>query len=153
MLQGLVGSDRVIIRNLERDDLRNGFLTVLNSLRTTSDLQLKTVVSIFAKIQSNHNHIIAVARVDGQLVGAATLLIEPKFIHNGGKAGHIEDVVVRDDFQKCGIGSKIVEHLLKVATIHGCYKTTLDCTDDLVGFYEKIGFKRAATHMRINHTT
>ena len=42
------------------------------------------------------------------MIGATTLLVEQKFIHSGGKAGHIEDVVTRKGFEGLGIGSALI---------------------------------------------
>ena len=61
---------------------------------------------------------------------------EQKFIHKGGLVGHIEDVVVSKGFERKEIGRKIVESLLDVAKDRGCYKTILDCKDDVKEFYE-----------------
>ena len=78
-------------------------------------------------------------------------MIEQKFIHDGGKVGHIEDVVVRKEYQGKGVGKKIVNALLKYAEKKGCYKTILDCSEDLIPFYESIGFKRHSNSMRFDH--
>ena len=32
----------------------------------------------------------------------------------------------------------------------GCYKCILECKDELVGFYEKLGFRRHDVGMRID---
>ena len=84
-------------------------------------------------------------------MGSTTLLIEQKFIHKGGLVGHIEDVVVREGFERKQIGVDIVESLLNVAKNRGCYKTILDCKDDVKEFYEKIGFKHESNCMRFDH--
>jgi len=139
------------IRKLQKKDLYNGFLSSLDSLRKSSHLKPKKANTIFDKIAKNPDYIIYVAIDDGKVVGATTLLIEQKFIHGGGKVGHIEDVVVRKEYQGEGIGKKIVNALLKYAAKKGCYKTILDCTDDLIPFYENLGFKRHSNSMRFNH--
>jgi len=108
-------------------------------------------IKIFEKINSNPDHIVAVAELDGIIVGATTLLIEQKFIHDGGIVGHIEDVVVSKDFQGQEIGKKIMKFLLEVAKSRGCYKTILDCTDDVKPFYEKLGFTQIANELRFDH--
>ena len=64
--------------------------------------------------------------------------------------GHIEDVAVRKKYQGKGIGQEIVKELVKYAKKKGCYKTILDCSDELIPFYEKIGFKRHSNSMRID---
>lgn len=140
-----------IIRILKKEDLQNGFLRTLDSLRQTSSIDKKKAEDIFERINSNPNHIIVVAELDGKVVGATTLLIEQKFIHNGGLVGHIEDVVVDKNFQGQKIGAKIMNYLLNVAKEAGCYKTILDCTDDVKPFYEKLGFKNVANELRFDH--
>ena len=140
-----------IIRELRKDDLWNGFLTTLDSLRKASDIDRNKAEMIFEKINSNPDHIIVVAELDGKIVGTTTLLIEPKFIHGGGLVGHIEDVVIDKNFQGQKIGEKIMKFLLEFAKNRGCYKTILDCTDDVKPFYEKLGFKHIANELRFDH--
>ena len=140
-----------IIRELKKEDLWNGFLTSLDSLRQASDIDKEKAEEIFEKINSNSDHIIAVAELDGKIVGSTTLLIEQKFIHRGGLVGHIEDVVVDKNFQGQKIGEKIMKYLLEIAKNRGCYKTILDCTDDVKPFYEKLGFKSIANELRFDH--
>ena len=140
-----------IIRELRKEDLWNGFLTTLDSLRQASDIDRNKADEIFEKINSNPDHIVVIAEVDGKIVGTTTLLIEPKFIHKGGLVGHIEDVVVDKNFQGQKIGEKIMKYLLEFAKNRGCYKTILDCTDDVKPFYEKLGFKHIANELRFDH--
>ena len=139
------------IRELEEKDLFNGFLESLDSLRKASDLSPKKAKEVFKKIKSDKNYKIYVAVLDSKVVGTTTLFIEQKFIHDGGKVGHIEDVVVRKEYQGKSIGQKVVKALLEYAKKEGCYKTILDCTDDLISFYEKMGFKRHSNSMRFDH--
>jgi len=140
-----------IIRELRKEDIWNGFLTTLDSFRQASDIDRDKAEEIFEKINSNPDHIIVVAELDGKIVGATTLLIETKFIHEGGIVGHIEDVVVDKNFQGQKIGEKIMKHLLEFAKNRGCYKTILDCTDDVKPFYEKLGFKHIANELRFDY--
>ena len=141
----------VKIRKLEEKDLFNGFLESLDSLRKASDLDPKKAKEILKKIRSMPNHKIYVAVLDSKVIGSATIFIEPKFIHNGGTVGHIEDVVVRKEYQGSGIGQKLVEALLEYAKKNCCYKTILDATDEVMPFYENLGFKRHSNSMRFDH--
>ena len=113
--------------------------------------QWKRQSKILKKIIRDPNHIIHVAELDGQIVGSATLLIEQKFIHVGGLVGHIEDVVVRKEFERKNIGQDVVISLMDVALKRGCYKTILDCKDDVKEFYEKLGFKQKSNGMRYDY--
>ena len=139
------------IREIEEDDLEKGFLETLDFLRNTSGLNKNNAKKILKKIKQNPNHIIYVAITDKKIIGSTTLLIEQKFIHDGGLVGHIEDVVVRKDYERKGIGIKLVTSMLEHAKEKNCYKTILDCKDDVKQFYEKIGFKRESNCMRYDH--
>jgi glucosamine-phosphate N-acetyltransferase len=143
--------DDLIIRELEEKDLANGFLTTLDSLRETSSMNNDKVVEIFKKIKSNPEHHIIIAEINGKIIGTTTLLIEPKFIHQGGLVGHIEDVVVDKNFQGKKIGEKIIKYVLEFSKNYGCYKTILDCSDNVKPFYEKLGFKHNSNELRFNH--
>jgi len=139
------------IREIEEGDLEKGFLETLDFLRNTSDLDKNKANEILKKIKQNSNHIIYVAIDNKKIVGSTTLLIEQKFIHDGGLVGHIEDVVVKKDYERKGIGIKLVTSLLERAKEKNCYKTILDCKDDVKQFYERIGFKRESNGMRYDH--
>jgi len=140
-----------IIRELRKDDLWRGFLTSLDSLKQASNIEKTKAEKIFEKINSNPDHIIAVAEMYGKIVGSTTLLIESKFIHDGGLVGHIEDVVVNKEFQGQKIGEKIMNFLIEISKKRGCYKTILDCTEDVKPFYEKLGFKQVANELRLDN--
>ena len=139
------------IRDIVESDIDIGFLESLDNLKNASNLDKDNAKDILKKIIENPDHIIHVAEIDGKIVGSTTLLIEQKFIHEGGKVGHIEDVVVSKEFEGRGIGIKLVTSLLEVAKTENCYKTILDCKDELIPFYERIGFKQESNQMRYNH--
>jgi glucosamine-phosphate N-acetyltransferase len=141
----------IIIREIEEDDLEKGFLESLDFLRKASDIDKNKAKEILKKIKQNTNHTIHVAVDDNKIVGSTTLLVEQKFIHDGGLVGHIEDVVVRKDYEGKGIGIKLVMSLLECAKEKNCYKTILDCKDDVKQFYERIGFKHESNGMRYDH--
>ena len=139
------------ISEIEEDDLEKGFLETLDFLRNASGLDKNKAREILKEIKQNPNYIIHVATDDKKIVGSTTLFIEQKFIHEGGLVGHIEDVVVRKDYEGQGIGMKLVISLLDVAKQKKCYKTILNCEDSLKIFYEKIGFKKTTNEMRYDH--
>ena len=143
--------EKIEIREIGEDCIEKGFLETLDFLRNASGLDKNKTKEIVKKIKQNPDHIIHVAIDDKKIVGSTTLFIEQKFIHDGGLVGHIEDVVVRKDYEGQGIGMKLVISLLDVAKQRKCYKTILNCEDSLKPFYEKIGFKKATNEMRYDH--
>ena len=80
-------------RPLSHDDIMIG--NVLSQL-TVAELDSHTFTSVFEKLKENGDHYIIVAEdhQTAKILACGTLLIEQKFIHNGGKVGHIEDIVV-----------------------------------------------------------
>ena len=84
------------IRELKEEDFSNGFFETLSNLAEVGKIRndLNLAKEILKRIDSDRNYriIIAQDKQNRQVIGTATLLIEQKFIHNGGKAGHIEDV-------------------------------------------------------------
>ena len=91
-----------------------------------------------------------VARFDGETVGTASLIVEQKFIHQGGLVGHIEDVSTRSGFERRGIGKMLVEHAVAEAWKLGCYKVILCSEEANQPFYERCGFRPHEREMRID---
>ena len=142
-----------IIRELKEEDLSNGFIETLSNLSEVGKLANDTIRKreILSEIKDkNYRIVIAEDNQNHQTIGSATLLIEQKFIHNGGKVGHIEDVVTRKGYEGKGIGREILKELIKIAKDNECYKIILDCDEKLVKFYEKLGFKKHSIMMRLN---
>lgn len=81
------------------------------------------------------------------ILATGTLLVEHKFIHQCGKVGHIEDIVVSPDARGQGLGLTIVQALIDKAVRDCCYKVILDCSDENVPFYEKLGLVKKENQM------
>ena len=138
------------IRDVEENDLENGFLETVNHLRSVGNLTIEKAKSILKKIKNNPDHKIFVAvNNEGKVVGTTTLLIEPKFIYEGGLAAHLEDVVTHEKFRNKGIATALMKKAIEVAKQAGCYKVILDCSEDNCAFYEKLGFKKHEVEMRL----
>jgi glucosamine-phosphate N-acetyltransferase len=137
------------VREIRSDDLKKGFLETLANLSEVG-LDYSEGRKILSSIKRNPFHRIFVVSKDGEIVGATTLLVEPKFIHAGGLVAHIEDVSVRKGYEGIGIGGSVVQAAVKEAKRLGCYKVILDCNEKLVEFYGRLGFKRHGVEMRID---
>jgi glucosamine-phosphate N-acetyltransferase len=139
------------IRELREADLGNGFVETLGNLTDTGGLTPGAARKILRTMRrAPLYHILVAVRDDGQVVGATTLLVEQKFIHGGGRVGHIEDVAVRRGYEGMGVGGSLVNAALEVAERMACYKCILDCKEELAGFYEKLGFRRHDVGMRMD---
>lgn len=71
--------------------------------------------------------------MDGNLIGFARAVSDGKF------RAYIEDVVIHTNFQKTGIGTKLVSKMLD--ELSHIDVISLFCGEDLIPFYEKNNFK------------
>lgn len=142
----------ILIRKIKERDFENGFFETLSNLTTVGDIYSNDELKkeIIRRVLENQNHIIIVAEdlESSKIIGTATLLIEQKFIHNGGRVGHIEDVATRKGYEGRGVGREMIHKLTEISNEHGCYKIILDCDPNVVEFYEKLGFVKKAITMR-----
>lgn len=142
-----------IIREFEEEDLNpeRGFLETLSNLSRADHLPPEKMKEIFKEVKEKENSYIFVAVTeDKQIVGMVKLIIERKFTYGGSRAGHIEDVVVRKEFEKMDIASNLNKKALAEARKLGCYKVILDCRDELVSFYERFKFYKFQNCLRID---
>ena len=145
------------IREIEDSDIESGgLLEVLENLAPVGGLSKPAANAILKEIKSNPLHRIFVAVVEdgrnqGLIIGTTTLLVEPKFIFCGGRVAHIEDVAVRAEYQRKGIGFRLVNYATEQAAIMRCVRTVLDCSDENIPFYEKIGYSYHGNSMKVQH--
>jgi glucosamine-phosphate N-acetyltransferase len=138
------------IRRVKESDYSNNHLELYSQLskinprlitqRQYSEYLLRCVVhniTIFVVVDSETN----------KIIGTATLLIEEKLLHNFGKVGHIEDVVVDKEHRGKNIGKVLIEHLANYAKENGCYKIILNCSLEKQQFYEKCGLVNSNIQM------
>jgi glucosamine-phosphate N-acetyltransferase len=150
-----------IIRHLDETDYDNGFLELLGQLTEISQLSETDFRQILYNVQSGYTFVITteqnIARAEREenkssltkqvIVATGCIIIEQKFIHSGGKVGHIEDIVVDTNLRGKGLGKLLIQHLCQVAQDVGCYKVILNCSSDNAKFYEKCGFIQKEVEM------
>lgn len=131
------------------------FLGLLSTLEALSPVSLSSseAIHVFRERQKSGVRTFVAASPFGGVsgvVGTASLLTERKFIRDGRRVGHIEDVAVHPGYQGRGIGPKLVRHLVDLCVAENCYKVLLDCGQRNVAFYEKLGFRPHAVCMRLD---
>jgi glucosamine-phosphate N-acetyltransferase len=135
----------MIIREFDVEDLNKGILDTLKEVWFIDEISNETLISFL----KNDNHMI-VCEKDNKIISTATLHLQKKLIRNGGIAGFIEDVVVKEEYRNMGIGYEMVNHLIEMAKKLNCYKVILSCFPERINFYKKCGFFEESTTMRIN---
>lgn len=129
------------------DQIKQPYLTVLNAPDITNLDFMNRVFQI-----SNMGDIIVAYYFDIEtqellIAGTGTIIYEPKIIHKASMVGHIEDVVVHEQYRKNGVAKNIITQLLNRGKKKNCYKIILNCKDTSEGFYEKHGFEKCGTQM------
>lgn len=135
----------MIIRKLEKNDFEE-YILLINQFRL---IGLDITREKFEELYDNifKNNIIYVISINDKIIGSAKLIIEQKFIHKLSKYGHIEDVIISDEYRRKGYGSLIINHIVNVCKAEKFYKITLTCKEELIPFYEKNNFEVYQIHM------
>jgi GNAT superfamily N-acetyltransferase len=109
-------------------------------------------VKAFRQIDADANNELIVAELDGDIVGTFQLTYTPSLSFHGGKRSTIESVRVDEKFRGRGIGEEMMIWAMQRAKGKGCVSMQLTSHNDRKDahrFYEKLGFKRSHTGMKI----
>ena len=137
----------MILRKLKRKDYFHPIFEILGQLSTVGeDIKYEEFENWFLELPSNHH--IFILEDEGNLIGLGTLLIESKLIHRFGKVGHIEDIVISNEYRGKGYGKYLVKKIVEIAkTECNVYKVILNCTNSTIPFYENCGFQKNQNQM------
>lgn len=134
----------VLFRLINNNDYKH-YLNLINDFRKTSFSE-----SQFINLLKEQNNIeIYVLEKDNLLIGAGTLIYEKKFIHNISLYIHIEDIIIKKEYQSNGFGKILMTHLIKKCNEKNYFKLLLDCDPLLIPFYKKCGFENKGNQMVI----
>jgi GNAT superfamily N-acetyltransferase len=88
---------------------------------------------------------VLVAERDASVLGTLTLFILPLLAHGGAPEALVESVVVHPEAQGQGVGRAMMQHAMRIAAEHRCYKLALTSNLQRPGahaFYDRLGFQR-----------
>ena len=119
------------------EDIKNQYINLLSFLTETLYISDKEFVDKVTEI-SKIGDITICYYIN--IIGSGTIIYEPKIIHGCKNVGHIEDIVVHNNYRSHGIAKNILQILTDKANKNNCYKIILDCKKELLNFYEKNGF-------------
>ncbi|MCW3020385.1 MAG: family N-acetyltransferase [Solirubrobacterales bacterium] len=119
---------RVLVRRASQADLSD-LLSLYEELAgakaTAAPTDLPGSEPLLEEILADPRRRLAVAVVDGELVGAADLLIVPNLTYRGEPWAIVENVIVAGTARRAGVGRTLMEHLIEVARAAGCCKVQL----------------------------
>jgi glucosamine-phosphate N-acetyltransferase len=133
--------------NMENiDDIKTQYISLLSFLTETPNITTSQFLYQINEISKMGDificYVYQISSKSINILGSGTILYEPKIIHGCKNVGHIEDIVVHENYRTHGIGKNIIKKLINIANKKNCYKVILDCKQTLIPFYEKIGFQQ-----------
>lgn len=127
---------------LSKNDYKQ-FTTLINSNISENDY------NNFINEVLHEDHLIIILKLNKNLIGTGTLLIEKKLTYGGCKMGHIENILIDENYRGNGYGELLVNHLLKLCKEKKCYRVDLNCNSELENFYKKMNLKQKHICMNI----
>merc|ERR1712037_1010016 len=101
----------LMMRPLSLGDFHRGFLPLLSQLTTVGVVAEEQWQQRFNRMLSMQGTYLVTVIEDtnsGQVVGSATLVVEDKFIHDCGRVGRVEDVVVAKEVRGRQLGKLLL---------------------------------------------
>lgn len=125
------------IRAIERNEREKAWL-VLKELRTgLSREQFRTSLNI----QSRQQGYLLVGAFDStELLGVMGM--RPVHTFARGAHLHVDDLVVTESARGTGIGHRLLEYAESFARKYGMHQIFLDSRPEVIGFYERDGYRR-----------
>ena len=144
-----IKDETFLIRPINRPDIGENYFRLLGQL-THVDLEKiseQQTSGFYNSLGQHHQlHVIEDCST-GAIVATGTIFVEQKLLRNYGRVGHIEDIVVDEEYRGYGLGKIMIEYLTNIGKELECYKCILDCDDKNMTFYEKCGYIRKGVEM------
>lgn len=126
-------------------------LSVLFAIEKDFTIDYDKQLSGISRLYEHESSDLLVAKHDNKVIGMITMqrLISSA---EGDYVGQIEDLVVREEYQKMGVGSRLINKMRSIAVEHGYKRIQLAADVDnknALQFYNRRGFKK--TNLSVYH--
>jgi Leucine-rich repeat (LRR) protein len=143
----------ITVENAKEEDLKEmaELLGILFAIESDFEIDFDKQYAGLKQLYQNEGSDLLVARHENHVVGMLTMqrLISSA---EGSFIGQLEDLVVKDDYRKMGVGSRLVNKMRALAYEHGYKRIQLAAdvnNDNALMFYTRRGLNR--THLSIYH--
>jgi N-acetylglutamate synthase-like GNAT family acetyltransferase len=122
------------------DHLRGGLSWVKKGPTKVTEVHKRAMKQLI----KDPSHFTFVATERGRVVGTCTLYILPRVYWTGRPWAILDSIVVAEDQQGQGTGSKLIKQAIKVAKQHKCSQVNLTSNTQRTRahrFYESLGFE------------
>ena len=109
------------------------------------DLPIEQAQARFLDLAANPGHQIHVVEVELRIVATFALIFIGGLPHGARDSCIVEDVVVAQDQQGCGIGTRMMRFAMQQCAMRDCYKLALSShvnRSSAHAFYERLGFRK-----------
>lgn len=121
------------------------YLELLLELDQENVLSILEAEKLWKRIKQYPFYHIYVATAEEKIIGTFTLIICDNFGHGGLNFAIVENMIVHPDCERMGIGKKMMDEAMRIATENGCYKLMLSSNKtrkNAHAFYDSLGFIR-----------
>ena len=135
-----------IVRMLAEDDLGS-------QRERFEDPLPESYYKAFAEIESDSNHELIVAEMDGDVIGTLHLMFLPSVSYQGGLRAQVESVRVDGKYRGQGIGKEMMKWAVERARerdAHLIQLTSHRSREDAHRFYERLGFTKSHVGMKLS---
>ena len=143
----------ITIENAKEEDLEEmaHLLSILFAIEQDFEINYDKQLAGISKLFHSQGKELLVAKHEGQVVGMVTMqrLISSA---EGDYIGQIEDLVVKEDYRKMGVGSRLINKMRAIALEYGYKRIQLAADEDnanALRFYTRRGFHQ--THLKMYH--
>lgn len=130
----------ICYKNLYKEENDKCIYNILSNLSNTIIHNNKKMNNLKQYLKMNKYHKIYVIYQNNDIVGLISFIIEKKIIHNFQSVMHIEDFIIDKSYRKNGLGSIVIQDMIKLGKKFNCYKIILNCNNETKHFYEKNNF-------------
>lgn len=129
------------------------YISLLKQLKGQYSVDLSYAMFNKIPINTEYQNIYLMCEIDAQqsekeiIIGTVKILWEQKHYYNNCWVGHIEDVIIDDNYRGKGYGSNLISLAVYQCKLRPCYKIIANCNNTLKQFYYKLGFSEQHCHM------
>ena len=121
-------------------------LALATDFATSFAVEAEAFHVAFASLVAADDACLAVAEAAGEVIGYVLGFDHFTFYANG-RVARVEEIAVRVDWRRQGVGNLLMQHIEEWATNRGCKLVAL-ATRRAAAFYEAIGYEASATYYR-----
>ena len=132
--------NKLTFRRLNKNDYEKGYMELISRKCESK----KAFEDILTHIDYQLGELI-VGEINGELVCSGRIQVDIKF---ESPVVRIEDIVVKKEYRKNQIGTRLINYLTKQAEFYSPYKIILTCSEELIHMYQKCNYQVSGAYMK-----